>query len=179
MRGTAWLLAVSLAGCSLAPTQPPPPARFDLGPLNDSATGTALPVHDIAVPPWLEDTGIGYRLAYRDAYRREVYRDSRWVAPPGTLLAQRLRQPVAAAAAARRVHLQLDEFEQVFSSPTQSKVVLRARARLAGAGAASPERLFVIEHDAPSADAQGAVRGLAAASDEFADQLQRWLAEQR
>jgi cholesterol transport system auxiliary component len=177
MRGMALLLAACLAGCSLTPAQAPPPARFDLGPASTGAAGAALQLGDIAAPPWLDDTGIGYRLAYRDAFRREVYRDSRWVAPPSTLLAQRLRQQVAAVPAPRRVHLQLDEFEQVFNSPTQSKVVLRARARLAGA--ASTEHLFVIERDAPSADAQGAVRGLAAASDEFAEQLQRWLMEQR
>lgn len=54
-RPAAWLPAACLAGClaacSLAPTQPAPPARFDLGPVNTGNAGAALVVGEIAAPP--------------------------------------------------------------------------------------------------------------------------------
>ena len=194
----AWSLgAAGLAGCSITPKPPAPPALFDLGPAPSftAGPGPALRLFDVTTHAALDGTGIGYRLDYRDTFRREVYRDSRWVAPPAVLLTQRLRQRFASFAAPPRptagtaapaepveplvLQVQLDEFFQVFSSPTSSRAVLVARATLGGPGArrwATP-RLFVVTRDAPSPDAAGAVRGLAAAADEWVEQIVTWARE--
>jgi len=170
--------ALSLTGCSLTPPAPTV-ALYDFGPppAPPAGTGTPLRIAAVVAPPWLDSAEIAYRLDFRDPHRREAYRDSRWVAPPAALLGARLRQRAAGGTGApATLFVQLDECAQVFSAPTQSRVVLRLRARLVAAGAAEvgPERAFAIERDAPTPDAQGAVRGLSQAADELIDRLLTW-----
>lgn len=175
---------LALSACSLAPTVPPK-AVYDLGPAPvATATGGALAwrIADVTAPPQLSGEGIAYRLAFQQAQRLEHYRDSLWAAPPAALLTQRLREQLAAIPAcagrpAALLTVNLDEFEQVFSSPTSSQVVLRAHATLWPAGVGNPQQQhWRIERAAPSADAPGAVRGLAQAVDEWLPQLGGWLA---
>jgi cholesterol transport system auxiliary component len=171
--------ALLLGGCSLAPTQPAV-AVFDFGPAPAAAPGgVALRVLAVAAPPWLDGPEIGYRLAYRDPYRREAYRDSRWAASPAALLGARLQARAGpGSGAAATLALQLDDFSQVFSAPTQSRVLLRLRARLSPAGQpdAALERVIELERTAPTADAAGAVRALSQAADEAVAQLLAWAA---
>ncbi|MGE1135108.1 hypothetical protein, partial [Bacillus velezensis] len=92
-------------------------------------------------------------------------------------LTQRLRQHLAAVPAPRAcagrpaalLSVNLDEFEQVFSSPGSSQVVLRVHATLWSAGAAQQQH-WRIERPAPP-DAPGAVRALALAVDDWLPQL--------
>ena len=199
VRTIALLAAVLLAGCALGAT-PRQAAEFDLGPWNGGGDRVQLdaPVQvvDVLAPPWLDRTGISYRLAFRDPFRREVYRDSQWVAPPALLLAERLRTRFSSAPAAPRavtqeerpatphganaLHLAIDveEFSQVFASPTQSTVSIRLRARLSGSepGAPTRERRFEIERTAPSADARGAVVALSGGVDALIEQIAVWAA---
>ncbi|MET0517586.1 MAG: ABC-type transport auxiliary lipoprotein family protein [Burkholderiaceae bacterium] len=190
------LAALLLAACSLG-ASPVRPALFDLGPAPapaPAASGPHRPLRLLALssPAWLDSPGIAYRLEYADAYRREVYRDSRWAAAPGALLAERLRQRFAqtadvaggSGAAPLAVRLELEEFGQRFAAPTRSEVQLRARAWLVDAGqgaqggqaaaVAGPARVFDITLAAPQPDALGAVQGLSRASEELARQLQAW-----
>jgi cholesterol transport system auxiliary component len=158
--------------------KPPPPALFDLGPpLLAPAQGVALDLQEVTAPSWLAGTGIAYRLAYADAFRRELYRDSRWVAPPAALLGERLRQRAAAgrtvAVKPVLLRLALEEFSQSFSSPDQATVTVRLRA-WRGEGSM---RVFELTRPAPSPDAAGAVRGLSAASDAVIDELLAWAAQ--
>jgi ABC-type uncharacterized transport system auxiliary subunit len=180
-RSTAFLFLALLTACSFGP-QTVPPAQYDLGPLpTTAAAGTELQLLDVSAPGWLAGPAIHYRLDYRDRYRREAYRDSRWVAPPAALLAERLRQRSAAAggaAAGRRLplRLELEEFGQFFESPTQSEVRLRVRAWLGDA----PATLKVFEISRAAApDAAGAVQALAGASDQLIEQLLAWAAGRR
>ena len=175
--------AALAAGCSLAPTQPAV-AVFDFGPPPAAAAPgrVALRVLNVSAAPWLDSADIGYRLDYRDPHRREVYRDSRWAAPPAALLGARLQLRAAGGSSgsdtAATLAVHLDECSQVFSAPAQSRVVLRLRARLIPAGASdgSLERVFTVERDAASADAAGAVRALSQAADEAVDRLLAWAA---
>ena len=184
---TFTLLAATLAlsACSLAPTAPPK-AVYDLGPAPvATSTGGALAwrIADVTAPPWLASDGIAYRLAFQQAQRQEHYRDSLWAAPPAALLTQRLREQLAgapgcAAKPAALLTVNLDEFEQVFASPTSSQVVLRLHATLWPAGATSTplQQHWRLERPTASPDAPGAVRGLAQAVDEWLPLLASWLA---
>ena len=174
------LTALMASACSLAPTVMPV-AVFDLGPAPTAPpTRRALRVLPVNAPPWLDGPGIAYRLAHADAHRREVYRDSRWVATPAALLTQRLQQRVAegGTGAPALLVVQLDEFAQVFSAPERSRGVVRLRARLFEPGAAEggPERVFSAERAADSADARGGVRALSQAADEAIERVLAWAA---
>ena len=181
---TALLTALALSACSLAPTAPTR-AVYDLGPspAGPAAGGTlAWRLTDVTAPPWLASEGIAYRLAFQQAQRLEHYRDSAWAAPPAALLTQRLRQQLAAVQApagcagrpAALLAVNLDEFEQVFSSASSSQVVLRVHATLWSTGTAQQQH-WRIERPAPP-DAPGAVRALALAVDDWLPQLAVWLA---
>ena len=178
------IAALALSACSLAPTAPAR-AVYDLGPATAAALGGALAwrIADVTAPPWLAGEGIAYRLAFQQAQRLEQYRDSAWAAPPAALLTQRLRQQLAATPGctgrpAALLAVNLDEFEQVFSSPTSSQAVLRVQATLwpGGTANAALQQHWRIERPAASPDAPGAVRALAQAVDDWLPQLAGWLA---
>lgn len=180
---SALLGALALSACSLAPTAPSR-AVYDLGPA-PAATSTggtlAWRVADVTAPPWLAGDGIPYRLAFQQAQRQEQYRDSLWAAPPAALLTQRLREqlaavPSCAGRAPGLLAVNLDEFEQVFSSATSSQAVLRVHATLWPAGAGPTlQQHWRVERPAGT-DAPGAVRALAQAVDDWLPQLSTWLA---
>lgn len=181
------LASLALSACSLAPTVP---ARtvYDLGPAPAAApaqgAGTlAWRIADVSAPPWLASDGIAYRLVYAQSQRLEQYRDSVWAAPPAALLTQRLQEQLASAPACASgppalLSVGLDEFEQVFSGPTSSLVVLRVHATLWPASATAPaqQRHWRLERPAASPDAPGAVRALAQAVDDWLPELSEWLA---
>ena len=176
------LFATFLSACGSLQNigqKPAPAALFDLGPPTAApapapAAALELSLLDLSAPSWLAGTGIAYRLAYADAFRREIYRDSRWAAPPAALLVERLRQRAAAGRSATAkpvlMRLELEEFSQSFSGPTQATVTVRLRAWCGDA----QMRVFEVTRPAASADAAGAVRGLSAASDALIDELLAW-----
>ena len=115
--------------------------------------------------------------------------------PPTELLEQRLRE----ALAQRRVvlgaeegtniariegkvpnslRLTLEEFSQYFDSPTSSFGMVRVRATLMNTTGAGDrvlgQRTFSAQEPAPSADASGGVKALAAASDTVVAQVVQW-----
>lgn len=176
-------LALALSACSLAPTAPTR-AVYDLGPAAAAATAggpLAWRLADVTAPPWLGGDGIAYRLGFQQAQRLQHYRDSVWAAPPAALLTQRLREQLAATPGcagkpASLLAVHLDEFEQQFSSATNSQAVLRVQATLWPAvGSAALQRHWRIAQ-AAAPDAPGAVRGLAQAVDAWLPQLGGWLA---
>ena len=88
----------------------------------------------------------------------------------------------SAASATRILRVQLAEFAQWFETPTRSFGVVRllvtlrdntpAGERLVG------QRSIIARHPAPTADAPGGVRALAAAADAAADEIATWLQRQ-
>src|SRR6185369_15623882 len=125
---------------------------------------------------------------------------ARWSAPPPQLIRQRLRQLLGndrvvldqadnaalartGGAAPRVLRLDLEEFSHLFESPTESWGLLRLRATLMENTIAGErlldQRSFVIRRPAPSADAPGGARALAAATDAAAEEIGQWLAQQR
>lgn len=182
----ALLTAASLlAGCALTP---PAPSRqvYDLGPTRAASTPATLVawrIADVTASPSATGEGIAYRLGFQQAQRLEHYRDSQWAAPPAELLTQRLRESLVAPAGCRPsapglLAVHLDAFEQVFSSPGQSQVLLRVHANLWPANPALPahQRHWRLERSSPSADAEGATRALSQAVDDWLPQIADWAA---
>lgn len=182
-------LALTLAGCSLAPAPTPAPVNYDFGPApagRPKGSRQALLVHDVSAPAWLDSPLIHYRLAYQDAARPQSYADSRWVMSPAALLTQRLRGQLAAsgsggivlpgdvARANHALRVELDEFAQVFDAPGKSRAVVRLRVSVVGNRVLLAQRNFQVERPANTPDAEGGVRALIGASDEAIDQLIGW-----
>jgi cholesterol transport system auxiliary component len=77
------------------------------------------------------------------------------------------------------LHLDLDEFSQLFETADRSSGLVRLRATL-GQGGEGAERLlaqrsFVVQRPASSADAAGGVRALTQATDALIAEIDQWL----
>lgn len=180
------VLAAGCAGNSAALSN----IRYDLGPAASTVTagtGPALKVLDVAAPDALDTDKFVYRLAYADAQRMAVYRDSRWTAPPAQLLTQRLRGALSSRGAvlegsdgvrAPTLKVDLNEFEQVFDGQSKSHGAVTARATLMQDGKVLGQRTFVARAPSSTPDAAGGAQALAAASDELVSQIAAWVGVQ-
>ena len=152
----------------------------------------ALVLGDVDASAALDTTAVLYRLLYSDAQQLRPYAQTRWSMAPAQLLRQRLReqlgqrravlnaaQGVVVGKPAVNLHLELDEFSQLFDSANTSNGLVRLRATL-GQGGQGVERLlaqrsFVVQRPAPSADAAGGVRALTQATDALIQEIDQWL----
>lgn len=193
------LLLTLLGGCAAVSRQAPFPRHYTLAgatrptPLARQpgpAAQRSLQVARIVAAPWLQDTGIHYRLEYRHDHSIASYANSDWVASPATLLEEAVQNALAANGAWRVVvgpgspartdfslQIRLDDFAQAFTSPGQSRGVLDATATLIDNRdeRAIAQRHFHVETEAPSADAAGGVQALGEAGRRFTMQLAGWL----
>ncbi|WP_422110819.1 ABC-type transport auxiliary lipoprotein family protein [Burkholderia multivorans] len=184
------VLTLVLAGGCAADRAALSNIRYDLGPATPVGTvgsGPALKVLDVSAPEAFDSDKFVYRLAYADAQRMAVYRDSRWIAPPAQLLTQRLRGALSARGAvlegsdgvrAPTLKVDLSEFEQVFDGQSQSHGAVTARATLMQDGKVLGQRTFVARAPSSTPDAAGGARALAAASDELVSQIAAWVGVQ-
>ena len=187
MRAILACAAVLLAGC-LSQPHTPEPALYDLGfaqgggavPARASAEPSVARVR-VSAPSWLDHTSMHYRLLYVDEMRTLAYAYARWIAPPAELVGQRLRQTLAeSGAAARRgsasVHeiaVELEEYVQVFETPTRSFGRVSVEVRLFGPS--TGEARFTEQAAAQTPDAAGGVRALAAATDVLITRIVAWV----
>ncbi|HZX32313.1 MAG TPA: ABC-type transport auxiliary lipoprotein family protein [Rhodocyclaceae bacterium] len=162
------------------------PAVYDLGPpavLQADATGLPPLAVEIRAPYWLDALGIQYRLAYAEPGRLRDYSQSRWAAPPATLMQQRLAQqlglvPVGQGGAACLLRIDLDEFSQTFVSPQASQGILQARMAVLDRGRkVLAEQAVKIEKPAPSQDSRGGMAALSAAVGQLGGDIGRWRRE--
>lgn len=198
-------LMTGLAGCSVLPDKPSRPVSYDFG--SGPAMATTAPTATQALPPIalgdIDTTGIAdtaavnYRLQYTDAQQLRPYGAARWTLPPAQLVRQRVREVLGQRRAVldaddvlsqkrvdgrlpRILRLQLEEFSQVFASPTQSEGVVRLRATLVDNTPQGEsfvgQRVFVLRMPAATPDAPGGVRALTAATDAAAGRIEVWLA---
>ncbi len=168
-----------------------------------SANPSALPpiaLAEIDASTRLEGTQLLYRLGYADANELRPYGQARWSLAPAQLLHQRLRDALGArrtvlgpeesatiARAEGRVpdtlRVSLDEFSHYFESPATSVGLVRLRATLIRSGSGGDrvlaQRSFAVQRPAPTADAAGGVKGLAAASDAAVAELVAWVEQPR
>ncbi|HKX53607.1 MAG TPA: ABC-type transport auxiliary lipoprotein family protein [Nitrosospira sp.] len=200
------VLAVAIAamGACAAIRNPVPVAVYDFGlqsfPMQLNAADargnkqlrTSLLVADAVAPGWLDSTAIHYRLAYDDPTRFLAYRSSRWASTPAKLLTQRVRTRIAAVneqgvmntgegtRADYTLRLDLEEFAQVFDTPSRSNAIVRLRASLVDRATryVISQRSFGVELAAPTANAAGAVKALTEASDQLIESLIGWLEQE-
>ncbi|MBI2753615.1 MAG: membrane integrity-associated transporter subunit PqiC [Betaproteobacteria bacterium] len=191
-------MALALGACS--PLQPHPRAPvYDFGPgpvvsspSNRMAPLPSLVLAEVEANAALDSTAVLYRLAYSDAQQLRPYAQARWSMAPALLLRQRLRehlgqrravlnaaQGMVVPPAALSLHLELDEFSQLFDSADRSSGLVRLRATV-GQAANGMERLvaqrsFVVQRPASSADAAGGVRALTSAADAVIEEIAAWL----
>jgi cholesterol transport system auxiliary component len=198
----AVLVAAALAGCSALPDRPARAMLYDFGPVlaapapADAAPLPTLALAEVDASARLEGTQILYRLAYADPNELRPYGQSRWSVAPNQLVYQRLREALAqrrtvlsreesatlartAGRVPRTLRVSLDEFSHYFEAPAQSDGLVRLRATLiqssAGGDSVLAQRSFMVRRPAPTADASGGVRALAAASDAAIAELVAWL----
>jgi len=191
-----------LAGCGALPDKPQRATLYDFGPGLSApapASAAALPalaLAEIETNPRLDSSQLLYRLGYADANELRPYGQSRWSVPPAQLLRQRLRDglaqqrpvlgPEESASIARvdgrvpdTLRVSLDEFSHYFESPGSSVGLVRLRATLIrsapGGDRVIGQRSLTVQRPAPSADAPGGVKALAAASDAAVAELVQWV----
>ena len=164
-----------------------------------AAPSPALPMlalAEIEANTRLDGTQILYRLGYADTNELRPYGQSRWSQPPAQLLRQRLRDSLAerrtvlgpeeSATLARSkgevpdtLRISLDEFSHYFDSPASSAGLVRLRATLIRGGTGGDrvlgQKTFTVRRPAPSADAPGGVKALAAASDAAVAEVTQWM----
>lgn len=202
------LLVLLLAGCGALPDKPARATLYDFGPgpaasaTLASPAAAALPtlaLAEIESNTRLDGTQILYRLGYADANELRPYGQSRWSLPPAQLLRQRLRDALAerrtvlgpeeAATIARTegkvpdtLRISLDEFSHYFESAGSSVGLVRMRATLirgtTGGDRVLGQRSFTVRRPAPSADAAGGVKALAAATDTAVAEIVQWVDQQ-
>lgn len=198
-------LALLLAGCGALPDKPARATLYDFGPGIAASAAAANPpaaalptlaLAEIESNARLDGTQILYRLGYADANELRPYGQSRWSLPPAQLLRQRLRDalsdrrtvlgPEESATIARTegrvpdtLRISLDEFSHYFESAGSSVGLVRLRATLirgtTGGDRVLGQRTFTVRRPAPSADAPGGVKALAAATDAAVADVVQWV----
>ena len=204
-KGVALLAVLVATGCA-TPDKPVRATLYDFGPgVTAAATGSTPPLAplllaDIEASGALDGSAMHYRLGYADAHQLRPYARARWSAPPPQLIRQRLREQLArertvldlsesaalarvGGAMPRILRIELEEFSHYFEAPAESWGLLRLRATLLDNTSAGErllaQRSIVVKRPAPTADASGGARGLAAATDAAAEEIGQWMAQQR
>lgn len=189
--------ALLLAACA-TPQPPASKAVYDFGPVLSAAPAAApaaaapasrLPT--LALPEFeagagLDSPALLYRLQYADSQQLRPYALARWSVPPAQLVRARLRDALAGqmpvvsleGSTAWALHVELDEFSQLFASPESSQGLVRLRLSLMHQDKLVQQTSIVAQAPAPSPDAAGGVKALTAATDDAVRQISAWLARQ-
>ncbi len=180
-----------LAGCTVQSNRLSSATLYDLGPL-PAVTAPAGPaisisVADVTPSAWLDSPLMFYRLAYANDQQPRAYAQHRWVMQPTQLFSQRLKGRItqAGGVAASAVdgptnlsllRLEADDFSHVFDTPEQSYGSVALRASVYHGRTLVAQKTFTTRTPAPSGDAEGGARSLAAASDKTITDMIAWLA---
>jgi cholesterol transport system auxiliary component len=193
MHPTRYLLAAALAltlsACASQKGQPT--TQFDFGPATPTqaaAQGTlgSVVVTDVTGSSALDNERMFYRLSYADPLQARTYANSRWTANPLQLLTQRFKTRLAqagarvlsetdAATGIPLLRIDVDEFIQDFGGVSQSTGVVAVRASVFQGHILVDQKSFRQAVAAPSADAAGGARALAASTDAVAADIVAWL----
>ncbi|MES2974620.1 MAG: ABC-type transport auxiliary lipoprotein family protein [Pseudomonadota bacterium] len=197
------MAALVLAGCGALPDKPSRPASYDFGPgatapepANRMAPLPPLALADIEAPNALDGSAMYYRLGYVDAQQLRPYAQARWSMSPSQLVMQQLRETLGQRRALLTagegpavnrtggklpnvLKIELEEFSQLFESPTASVGLVRMRATLVQVTTSGEsllaQRSVVVQRPAPSADAPGGARALAQATRAAVEEIAQWL----
>ncbi len=177
------VFAAILAGCSVLPKPPPAQATYDLGPAPSGYSVTLsdrITLKPVTAPGWMDQTDMLYRLAYADDARVRSYSLSRWVAPPASLVEQRLQSLVQVSTdgkgKALDVAFRLQRFEQVFVSPKIAHVAMKLRVSVRDAsGSLVAQRSFSGREPSVTPDAPGGVKALSELSNRVLHRALVWV----
>jgi cholesterol transport system auxiliary component len=147
---------------------------------------TAVVVTDATGSAALDNERMLYRLDYADALQARAYANSKWSVSPLGMITQRIRtrlaqtgakvlQPTDASTGVPVLRMEVDDFIHAFSSASQSVGQVTVRASLFQNHALVDQQTFRRSVPAPSADAAGGARALAAGTDAVADDIAAWL----
>jgi len=199
MKKSAFILGLLLlTGCTVIPKPDPSTAVYNFAVYTPPSTkqpeqqrvrnGKKILVPQVTAPLWLDNPAIHYRLAYHNAAQSYTYAGSRWSSPPAFLLTQQIKQKIAAdthhlvikdssvAIVEYELHIEIEDFSQIFNTLTDSYVSIRFRASLVNnAHRLVAQEIFSTTHAATTADAAGAVSGFSIASNQLVDELIEWL----
>jgi len=179
-------MALLLSACFGDAGKRPSPASYDFAAAlaaPDSVPPSRLSLRQIEVqaPAWLESPAMQYILAYADPARREIYAESRWVAPPARLLEKALARRLLSGtsgiqSAGCRLRVELDEFAQVYDAPGSSRALVEARAMLlAPRGNVLLLRRSFRQSPATGADARAGVVAFTNATRDLGVEIDHWL----
>jgi cholesterol transport system auxiliary component len=177
-----------LTGCATTGQQN---TLYDFGSLN--AMPTPLPalapisIAEARAPNWLDTPHMFFRLSYANDQQPRPYANSHWSMPPAQLFTQRLMARIAqaggtalpAADGAMNVpvlRIEVDDFSQVFDTPGHSVGQVSVRASAFNGRVLAAQKSFMTQLPAPSADAAGGAKALAAAGDAVIAEMMTWLA---
>ncbi|MCB1929755.1 MAG: membrane integrity-associated transporter subunit PqiC [Rhodocyclaceae bacterium] len=182
LRSLAAAVLAVLAGCGSVGTLPKSLTLHDFGPPGEARYAPAVPLRllEVRAPSWLGSSGMQYRFADPTDQRRLTYTQNRWVGSPSELIQTAMRRAYDLAlpdGGGCLLRVELDEFSQVFDSPTTSHGVIEARALLISprADALLAETRINVTAGAASPDAGGGAAALREASDRLIDEVARWL----
>jgi len=194
-----FLIAYLLSGCVALNKSQSPISIYDLGrqqtqpakhmPQLPIQQRKSLLIADATAPSWLDNNAIQYRLLYHTPMQSNTYASSRWIAAPAALLTQQIRNRIvtntneqvikdnSTAKADYVLHIELEEFTQIFDTMDSSHIVIGLRASLVERNTRKllTQRDFSIIGKAPSADATGAVFAFSSASNQLINELVDWL----
>ena len=186
--------ALVIASLLFACATPVTHQQFDFGSTsittdNSASNKLKILLAEIQVPASLEGSAMLYRLQYENAQELRPYAQSRWSMPPAQLLKQRIKTHINQAGGAvlaasdgvknlPLLKLELEEFSQHFSSPTQSQVQLRWRASLINHNQLIAQKIFQAQTRCESADAKGGAQAMPQATDLAIGELIAWLQTQ-
>lgn len=186
-------MTLALAGCASSSKSKANNDQFDFGPLGapvaqmPQAPIAAVVVMDVTGSPAFENERMLYRLNYADPLQARTYANSRWSANPLILVTQRIKARLAQAGVkvlsatdtmnnVPILRIELDDFTHAFASTAQSEGQVVLRASVFRGHTLLDQKTISRASPAPSADAAGGVRALAASTDAAAADIAAWLA---
>ncbi|MEJ8845690.1 ABC-type transport auxiliary lipoprotein family protein [Variovorax rhizosphaerae] len=204
VRGAAVLLGICavLAGCGALPDKPSRVVMYDFGPGDTAPAPAAAPslptiaLTELETNPRLDGTQILYRLGYADANELRPYGQARWSMAPTQMVRQRIRNGLSQrrlvlnaeenasmtsteGKAPDTLRVTVEEFSQVFDTPSSSVGLVRLRATLVtgapGGDRVRGQKTFTVQRPAATADAAGGVKALAAATDAAVNDIVQWV----
>jgi cholesterol transport system auxiliary component len=152
---------------------------------------TTLQVAAIGAPQWLNSLNIYYQLQYQDTETISFYSRAQWISAPPQLVLRMLENtlskgtwkavigPDSNESADLILHVQLLEFQQIFTAPDKSYGALSARVTLSDNHTnrviAQTEMDYKVP--APHADVDGGVEALNRAVNKLMASIPQWLAQ--
>ncbi|MBY0572653.1 MAG: ABC-type transport auxiliary lipoprotein family protein [Undibacterium sp.] len=187
-----FFIALSLNACA----SPISVQSYDFGALRpnqnvaQNVTPNTSPIQftlaEIRVPLSLDGNAMHYRLAYNNTQELRPYANSRWGISPAQLLETAIKQQLTEAGAVivnssdgvkdiPILKIELEKFEQIFSSVDSSEVQVQFRASLIHQNHLLGQKNFRQNYRCTSADAKGGAQAMPLAIEAMLMELNTWL----